>query len=79
MCGGIDLQIAKQTILNGLKARGLLFAIGVGTLITGITLLCSNMETESSLIRKQKRRREEAAKAWQELIDKQNEKKSLQV
>lgn len=74
VCGGIDLQIAKQTILNGLKSPWAALAIGVGTLITGITLLCSNMETESSLIRKQREEAEEAAKAWQELIDKQNEK-----
>ena len=74
VCGGIDLQIAKQTILNALKSPWTALAIGVGTLITGITLLCSNMETESSLIRKQREEAEEAAKAWQELIDKQNEK-----
>ena len=74
VCGGIDLQIAKQTILNGLKSPWAALAIGVGTLITGVTLLCSNMETESSLIRKQREEAEEAAKAWQELIDKQNEK-----
>lgn len=74
VCGGMDLQVAKQTILNGLKSPWAALAIGVGTLITGITLLCSNMETESSLIRKQREEAEEAAKAWQELIDKQNEK-----
>ena len=74
VCGGIDLQIAKQTILNALKSPWTALAVGVGTLITGIGILVANMETESSLIRKQREEAEEAAKAWQELIDKQNEK-----
>ena len=74
VCGGIDLQIAKQTILNALKSPWTALAVGVGTLITGIGILVANMETESSLIRKQREEAEAAAQAWQELIDKQNEK-----
>lgn len=74
VCSGIDLQIAKQTILNALKSPWTALAVGVGTLITGIGILVANMETESSLIRKQREEAEAAAQAWQELIDKQNEK-----
>ncbi len=64
----------KQTILNALKSPWTALAVGVGTLITGIGILVANMETESSLIRKQREEAEAAAQAWQELIDKQNKK-----
>ena len=74
MCGGIDLQIAKQTILNGLKSPWTALAVGVGSLITGLVLLCSNMENESAMIRREREEVEANAKAWQELVDKQNEK-----
>lgn len=73
VCGGIDLQIAKQTILNGLKSPWGALAVGVGTLITGLVVLAANMETESSLLRKQREEAEANIKARQELIDKQNE------
>lgn len=73
VCGGIDLQIAKQTILNGLKSPWAALAVGVGTLITGLVVLAANMETESSLLRKQREEAEANIKARQELIDKQNE------
>lgn len=73
VCGGIDLQIAKQTILNGLKSPWGALAVGVGTLITGLVVLAANMETESSLLRKQREEAEANIKAQQELIDKQNE------
>ena len=73
VCGGIDLQIAKQTILNGLKRLWAALAVGVGTLITGLVVLAANMETESSLLRKQREEAEANIKARQELIDKQNE------
>lgn len=73
VCGGIDLQIAKQTILNGLKSPWGALAVGVGTLITGLVVLAANMETESSLLRKQTEEAEANIKARQELIDKQNE------
>ena len=74
VCGGIDLQIAKQTILNGLKSPWTALAVGVGSLITGLVLLCSNMENESAMIRREREEVEANAKAWQELVDKQNEK-----
>ena len=48
-------------------------AVGVGTLITGLVVLAANMETESSLLRKQREEAEANIKARQELIDKQNE------
>ena len=73
VCGGIDLQIAKQTILNGLKSPWGALAVGVGALITGLVVLAANMETESSLLRKQTEEAEANIKARQELIDKQNE------
>lgn len=73
VCGGIDLQIAKQTILNGLKSPWGALAVGVGTLITGLVVLAANMETESSLLRKQREEAEANIKARQELLDKQNE------
>lgn len=73
VCGGIDLQIAKQTILNGLKSPWGALAVGVGTLITGLVVLAANMETENSLLRKQREEAEANIKARQELIDKQNE------
>ena len=73
VCGGIDTQIAKQTILNGLKNPWSALAVGVGTLISGMVVLAANMETESSLTRKQTEEAEANIKARQELIDKQNE------
>lgn len=48
-------------------------AVGVGTLITGLVVLAANMETENSLLRKQREEAEANIKARQELIDKQNE------
>lgn len=73
VCSGIDMQIAKQTILNALKSPWTALAVGVGTLITGLAVLAANMETESSLLRKQREEAEANIKARQELIDKQNE------
>ncbi len=79
VCSGIDLQIAKQTILNTLKNPWTMLAVGVGALVAGIVALCSNMETETTRLRREREEIEANAKAWQKLTEKCNEQLSTEL